>query len=41
MNVEIREAEAGDGAALARIWLENAHHYVALFADDSVHERLD
>jgi GNAT superfamily N-acetyltransferase len=34
VSVEIREARAGDGAALARIWLENARYYVSLFPDD-------
>lgn len=30
----IRPAQAGDGAALARIWLENARFYVERFPDD-------
>jgi GNAT superfamily N-acetyltransferase len=34
MHVEVRAAQPGDGAGLARIWLENAGYYVRLFPDD-------
>src|SRR5262245_60929000 len=34
MHVEVRAAQPGDGAGLARIWLENARYYVRLFPDD-------
>jgi GNAT superfamily N-acetyltransferase len=34
MAVEVRAAQPGDGAALARVWLDNARYYVALFPDD-------
>ena len=34
MAVEVRAARPGDGAALARIWLDNARYYVGLFPDD-------
>ena len=34
MAVEVRAAQPGDGAALARVWLDNARYYVDLFPDD-------
>jgi hypothetical protein len=34
MSVEIRAARPGDGAGLARIWLDNARYYVGLFPED-------
>jgi len=34
MNVEIRPARSGDGAALAGAWLDNARYYMGLFPDD-------
>jgi hypothetical protein len=34
MSVEVRAARSGDGHGLARIWLDNARYYVALFPDD-------
>ena len=34
MVVEVRAARPGDGAALARVWLDNARYYVGLFPDD-------
>lgn len=34
MAVEVRAAQLGDGAALARVWLDNARYYVDLFPDD-------
>jgi GNAT superfamily N-acetyltransferase len=34
MRVEVRAARPGDGAGLARVWLENARYYVRLFPDD-------
>jgi ribosomal protein S18 acetylase RimI-like enzyme len=34
MRVEVRAARPGDGAGLARVWLENASYYVRLFPDD-------
>jgi GNAT superfamily N-acetyltransferase len=34
MTVEVRAARPGDGAALARVWLDNARYYVGLFPDD-------
>jgi GNAT superfamily N-acetyltransferase len=34
MRVEVRAAQPGDGAGLARVWLENASYYVRLFPDD-------
>ena len=34
MRVEVRAARPGDGAALARVWLDNARYYVDLFPDD-------
>src|SRR5262245_15691186 len=34
MSVEIRAARPGDGAGLARIWLDNARYYVERFPDD-------
>jgi hypothetical protein len=34
MHVEVRAARPGDGAGLARVWLENASYYVRLFPDD-------
>ena len=34
MRVEVRAAQPGDGAGLARVWLENARYYVRLFPDD-------
>jgi GNAT superfamily N-acetyltransferase len=33
-RVEVRAARSGDGARLARIWLDNAGYYVGLFPDD-------
>jgi len=32
--VEVRAARPGDGAALARAWLDNARYYVERFPDD-------
>src|SRR2546426_626306 len=34
MCAKIRAARSGDGVGLARIWLDNARYYVALFPDD-------
>jgi GNAT superfamily N-acetyltransferase len=34
MHREVRAAQPGDGAGLARVWLENARYYVRLFPDD-------
>ena len=34
MAVEVRSAQPGDGAALARVWLDNARYYVGLFPHD-------
>ena len=34
MAVEVRDAQPGDGAALATVWLDNARYYVELFPDD-------
>jgi ribosomal protein S18 acetylase RimI-like enzyme len=34
VSVEVRATRPGDGAALARIWLDNARYYVELFPDD-------
>jgi GNAT superfamily N-acetyltransferase len=34
MAPEVRAAQPGDGAALARVWLDNARYYVARFPDD-------
>jgi ribosomal protein S18 acetylase RimI-like enzyme len=34
MHVEVRAAGPGDGAGMARVWLENAEYYVRLFPDD-------
>jgi GNAT superfamily N-acetyltransferase len=34
MGGVIRGARPGDGAGLARVWLENASYYVRLFPDD-------
>ena len=34
MRVEVRAAQPGDGAGMARVWLENARYYVRLFPDD-------
>ena len=34
MGVEVRAARPGDGAGLARIWLENARYYVERFPED-------
>jgi GNAT superfamily N-acetyltransferase len=34
MRIEIRAAQPGDGAGLARVWLDNARYYVRLFPDD-------
>jgi GNAT superfamily N-acetyltransferase len=36
VSVDVREARLGDGAALARISIENARYYVGLFPDDFV-----
>jgi GNAT superfamily N-acetyltransferase len=33
MRVEVRAVRPGDGAGLARVWLENASYYVGLFPD--------
>lgn len=32
--IEVRAARPGDGAALARVWLDNARYYVELFPHD-------
>jgi GNAT superfamily N-acetyltransferase len=32
--VEVRAARLGDGAGLARVWLDNARYYVGLFPED-------
>ncbi|MEN3341069.1 MAG: hypothetical protein V7644_473 [Actinomycetota bacterium] len=34
MSLEVRSARRGDGAALARVWLDNARYYVGRFPDD-------
>lgn len=34
MAVEVRVAQPGDGAALARVWVDNARYYVDLFPVD-------
>jgi len=34
MRVEVRAAQPGDGAGLARVWLDNARYYVDRFPDD-------
>jgi len=34
MHSEVRAAQPGDGAGLARIWLENARYYVRMFPED-------
>jgi GNAT superfamily N-acetyltransferase len=34
MMVDVRAARPGDGAALARVWLDNARYYVDLLPDD-------
>lgn len=34
MQVEVRAARPGDGAGLARVWLDNARYYIRLFPDD-------
>ena len=34
MRVEVRPVQPGDGAGLARVWLDNARYYVQLFPDD-------
>jgi GNAT superfamily N-acetyltransferase len=34
MRVDVRAARPGDGPGLARIWLDNAHYYLARFPDD-------
>lgn len=34
MSVEIRAPRPGDGPGLARVWLDNARYYAALFPED-------
>ena len=34
MQVEVQAARPGDGAGLARVWLDNARYYIRLFPDD-------
>lgn len=34
LDLEVRAAQPGDGAGLARVWLENASYYALLFPDD-------